>query len=414
MTWLEGAAGIPLRQLTNLRELLAGRSVTTPAMGSVTLDEDDVALARAWLKRRQGWSDPEPVRRYEEAFAAWNGSSHAFAFMGGRVALSACIHALGLKPGDEVIIPGYTCVVVPNAFKYARVNVVYADIELQSFGLDAGSVRSKITERTRAVMVQHLYGLVSRDYDKVLALAEEHDLHVIEDCCHATGAEHHGVKVGNRGHVAFYSSEQSKIFTTIQGGMATTNDAEIADRLSRYQADAPYPDEAWIDRQLHNVVLNYYRFKHPQRWWRGDLAVLRYGHKRLVSTTQGECSGVRPQHYGRRMPAPIAVIGSNQLKKIDRYNERRRETALYWDDWCLSAGYGRPLVLAESLPVFLRYPVLVEPEKKRKPSWAKKELGVTLGVWFISHVHPAPRSIDGCPHADEAVRRCVNLPCLLD
>ena len=247
---------------------------------------------------------------------------------------------------------------------------------------------------------------MSRDYEAVLKLAKEKGLFVIEDCCHATGAEFRGTKVGNFGHVAFYSSEQSKVFTTIQGGVATTNDPQIAERLRAFQESAPHPDERWIDRQLHNVILNYYQFKHPQRWWRGDVAALKYGHKRLISTTEGECDGIRPTHYGRKMPAPIAAIGSNQLRKIDMYNEKRRETARRWDAWCEENGYDKPLVIPESKPVFLRYPVLVEQEKKRHPGWAKKELGVTLGVWFTSHVHPAPRTVAGCPNADEAVARC--------
>ncbi|MFQ5511116.1 MAG: DegT/DnrJ/EryC1/StrS family aminotransferase [Candidatus Krumholzibacteriia bacterium] len=414
MNWSNGAAGIPIRQLTHLRDLLTGRPVTTPAMGSASVGRDDVDLSREWLARRGEWYDPAPVRRYEKEFASWNGSSHAFAFMGGRVALSACIDALGLGPGDEVVLPGYTCVVVPNAFHYAGVEVVYADIELQSYGLDAGSLRSRLTPRTRAVMVQHLYGLVSRDYQEVLDIAAERGLYVIEDCCHAAGAEFGGVRVGNRGHVAFYSSEQSKVFSTIQGGMAVTNDAAIAGRLQGYQAQAPCPDEDWIDRQLHTVALNYYQFKHPQRWWRGDLAVLRHGRKRVVSTTAGECDGIRPEHYGCRMPAPIAALGSHQLEKVDTTNARRRGAAAHWNAWCEGAGYAPPVVVEGSVPVFLRYPVLVEPEKKGKRSWAKKELGVSLGVWFISHVHPATRRVDGCPNADEAVRRCVNLPCPLD
>src|SRR6185369_9477098 len=174
--------------------LCRGLPVVTSSLGSMTLEEDDVELARTLLRNRCGWLMEEPVRLYEAEFARWNGSSHAFAFMGGRVALSACIHALGLRVGDEVILPGYTCVVVPNAFDYARIKTVYADIELETYGLDADRLAEKFTSNTRAILLHHLYGLVCRDFEKVLDLSRSHGLKVMEDCAHATGAEFRGKK----------------------------------------------------------------------------------------------------------------------------------------------------------------------------------------------------------------------------
>jgi perosamine synthetase len=133
----------------------------------------------------------------------------------------------------------------------------------------------------------------------------------------------------------------------------------------------------------------------------------------LISTTPEEEAGIRPETYGRRMPSPIAALGLNQLRKIDAFNAERRATAKRWDDWCNRRGYARPVVVADSQPVFLRYPVLVGPERKRDTSWARAELGVGVGVWFVSHLHPAKGRVEGCPNADRAVAECVNIPCLL-
>jgi dTDP-4-amino-4,6-dideoxygalactose transaminase len=396
-------------QVRNLIRFVRGRSLTYPPLGSVTLDEDDVSLAKAWLKSREQWYDCQIVQQYEQAFSQWNGSEYAYAFMGGRVALSACIHALGLQPGDEVIIPGYTCVVVPNAFHFAGVETIYSDIELDTYGLDVALIEEKITPYTKAILLHHLYGLVCRDYEKIIAIAREHNLYIIEDCAQSTGAEYKGKKVGTHGDVGFYSSEQSKVFTTIQGGLAVTDDPTIAEGLQGYLRSVSYPDEAWIERQLYNVILNYYRFKHPQRWWRGDWISLRLGNKRLISTTTEEEQGRRPDNYGRKMPASIAALGINQLEKIDHYNELRRQTAKRWDAWCDANGYEKPVIVSDSLPVYLRYPVLVEPEKKRNLKWGA-ELGVELGRWFVSNLHPAKFSVDGCPNANAAVERCVNFP----
>ncbi len=104
------------RQAKNIVKMARGKSVNYPSLGSMTLDKDDVAIARQWLRNRADWDNKKVVSEYEAAFARWNGSKHAFAFMGGRVALSACIYALDLKPDDEVILPGYTCVVVRMRF----------------------------------------------------------------------------------------------------------------------------------------------------------------------------------------------------------------------------------------------------------------------------------------------------------
>jgi dTDP-4-amino-4,6-dideoxygalactose transaminase len=136
------------------------------------------------------------------------------------------------------------------------------------------------------------------------------------------------------------------------------------------------------------------------------------GDQRMISTTSDEEEGKRPEHYGMLMPAPVASIGLNQLGKLDDYNRRRREAAEEWDAWCERNGYQRPLVLPESTPVFLRYPVIVEPEKKSNRLWAIKEMGFEPDVWFATHLHPAARTVSDCPNADRAVAGCINLPTL--
>ena len=361
-------------------------------------------------KKRTDSYDPGIVAWYETEFARWNGSEYAFAFMAGRVALSACIYALALKPGDEVILPAYTCVVVANAFKYAGIKTVYCDIELDTYGLDIQQLEDKVTFKTRAVLLQHLYGVVCRDYEAILGFAKRNKLKVIEDCAHATGAEYKGIKVGNRGDVAFYSSNRSKVFTTIEGGIAVTNHEAINKRLQTFYNRAILPNENLINKLLHNVFLDYYSFKHPRRSVLEKCIWIQYGDKYHVSTSDEEQSGEYPPNYIARMPAPIAALGLNQLRKIDKYNDLRRQTAKRWDGWCEKNNYRKPLVIADSTPVFLRYPVLIEPEKKADTAWAVKELGVELGVWFVSNLHPTKLTVSGCPNAEMAVKQCVNFP----
>lgn len=379
----------------------------------MTLDIDDVDLAKRLLAHRGKWNDRNIVAQYEKQFAQWNGSQNAFAFMGARVALSACLYALGLKPGDEVLVPGYTCIVVVNALRYAGLTPVYIDIEFDTYGANISDLLHKLTRNTRAIVLQHLYGLVSRDYIDIIEVARKHGIKVIEDCAHSTGATLSSIKVGNMGDAAVYSSERSKIFSTVMGGIATTNDPEIAARLMQYRDNAPDPDDKYTERLLTNIILDYYIQKNNQRWWRADLFDLIYKNKKLISTTREEELGNKPKNYGMRLSGPVAALGLNQLGKIDHYNMLRRKNAERWNRWCDDRGYKRPLIIDDSEPVFLRYPVLVEPERKKNTSWAPKEIGVEVGVWYTSNLHPVPVKIDGCPRADEAVARCINLPCLM-
>ncbi|MFB3917200.1 MAG: DegT/DnrJ/EryC1/StrS family aminotransferase [Terriglobales bacterium] len=409
MSMLQTCKQIACHQASNLVRAASGTPLTPVPLASMTLDIDDVELAHRWILDRSHWDDIRPINDFESAFAEWNGSRSAFSFLGGRVALSAAIYALGLQPGDEVVLPGYTCVVVPNAFHFAGVKVVYCDIELDTWGIDVASMEARLTPRTRAVLIQHLYGLVCRDYESILHLSQRRGLRVIEDCAHATGAIYRGTKVGNRGDIGFYSSEQSKVFNTTQGGVAVTNDPRLAERLAEYQRRAPLPDADRTERLLYTLILNYHQNKDSQSWWRGDWTNLRYGDKRLISTTLEEEQGIRPAHYGARMPAPIAALGLNQLQKIDQYNELRRQTARRWAQWCDDNGYRQPAVIEGSKPVYVRYPVLVEPERKANPTWANA-LGVELGVWFVSQIHPVATPVTNCPAAAEAVARSINFP----
>jgi dTDP-4-amino-4,6-dideoxygalactose transaminase len=336
----------------------------------------------------------------------------AFAFMSGRESLSAVVEALGLSQGDEVIVPGYTCVVVPNALAFAGVTPVYADIEFETYGLDVTRLDRSVTPRTRAIVIHHLYGLVCRDYLATIEYARSRGLFVIEDCAQATGATLDGVRVGNRGDAAFYSLEQSKVLTTFQGGVAVARNDAIASRLAEIRDRASLPDSARTSRVLQNLIMNYHVFKDPQRGWRGDYASLRFGAYRIETTTPGELRGEKPQGYGARMPAALAAVASNQLRKVDFYNARRREHAARWDRWCDENGFERARVVPGSTPVFLRYPVLATPELKRNRMWSKRSLDVELGTWFVSQLHPSNRPVAGCPNAAVAVERCINFPTL--
>jgi perosamine synthetase len=375
-----------------------------------TLDVDDAELASRFL--RHGYTEQSDViTAFEQRFAEWNDSKYAFTFANARTALRVAAQSLGLRSGDSVVLPGYTCVVVANAFWHSGVHTIFCDIELDTFGPDSVSLFSRVDKTTRAVVIHHLYGLVSKEYERIAHEARERRLHIIEDCAQAMGARYKGIRVGNLGDVAIYSFEQTKVLSTGRGGILTTNSDDLAERIARIQASLPFPSEEFVRWQLRVVRVCaglHARGRAPLSdlfWWifKGP----------VPGVWPNELKGGAAPDYMCRMPSAIAAIGLNQLAKSENYFKLRWLGAQYWADWCRKQGYTLPLVLEDSNPVFLRYPVLVEPERKRNPSWAKQELGIELGMWFRSHLHPAEYTVVGCPNADTAVARCVNLPTIL-
>jgi perosamine synthetase len=406
------AGRIVRSQVIAVRNLLRGWPLVYTGPASMTIEAEDLELAADLMRDRSRWSDPGSIVRFEDRFAGWNGSAHAVSFVSGRVALAAAVGALGLGSGDEVVVPGYTCVVVANALTHAGVIPVFADIELDTYGLDAASLRGALTPRTKAVVVQHLYGLVSRDLLEIIDLCRSRGLFVIEDCAQAAGAALEDRRVGNFGDIGIFSADPSKPFNCVQGGVAVTSDERWFARLAARQRSMTFHDDETTLNRLRNVSLNYALNKDPRRWWRGDLTWARHGHEYFYGIPTPEVDGAAPADADCRMSPPIAELARQQLERLDYYNERRRANALRWAGWCDANGFARPVVVKNSTPIFLRYPVLVRPEMKRDLRWATRSLGVVPGTWFTSHLHPAARSLDHLPAATTAVERCINFPTL--
>lgn len=405
-------ARIARSQLIAARNAVRGWPLVYTGTTGMTLDADDLELADALLADRRDWASDAPVAAFEREFAAWNGSSSAFAFASGRIALSAAVDALGLRAGDHVVMPGYSCVVVATALRNAGIQPIFADIELETYGLDKDALQRSITPQTRAILVHHLYGFVSRDLDAILEIARARGLAVIEDCAQAAGAQHGGRHVGNFGDVAIFSGDASKPFTCIQGGIAVANDERLSARLGTIRTAAATHGDPAIEQRLRNVALIYAMNKDPQRWWKAELIWARHGRDYFFGIPAAELAGASPLDAGYRMSGPIARLAANQLRKLDHYNARRRANAGRWEAWCDAEGFAKPLTVRGSIPSVLRYPVLVKPEMKRDLRWAFRSLGVVPGQWFETHLHPSPEVIDGVPNATRAVAECLNFPTL--
>ena len=171
------------------------------------------------------------VEQFETAFSKYIGADHAITVANGTVALHLALIALGIGRGDEVIVPTLTYVASVNAIAYTEATPVFVDSLKSNWQVDPDDIERKITEKTKAIMVVHLYGHPC-DMERIMAIAKKHDLFVVEDCAEGFGSYFAGQHVGTFGDISTFSFYGNKTITTGEGGMVVTNDETLYARAS--------------------------------------------------------------------------------------------------------------------------------------------------------------------------------------
>jgi dTDP-4-amino-4,6-dideoxygalactose transaminase len=231
------------------------------------------------------------VRAFEEAFAARVGAAEAVATTSCTTALQLALYVMGVRPGDEVIVPSLSFIATANSVWHCGATPVFADIDPETYNLDPEAAERAITDRTRVIMPVHQVGLPA-DMDRFLELGERHGIAIVEDAACAVGATYKGHGIGSMGPLACFSLHPRKVITTGEGGMITLNDPEVADRLRKLRAHAM--DVSDLARHAaKDVVIESY----PERGWNS------------------------------RMTDMQAQLGLCQLEELDWILERRRELA---------------------------------------------------------------------------------------
>lgn len=260
-------------------------------------EEEANAVGRVLLSNAVNYWTGDECRRFEQEFAEWTGARHAVAVVNGTVALEAALHALGVGAGDEVVVTPRSFVASAACVVAVGATPIFADVDPDSQNLTADTIACVLSPRTRAVICVHLAGMPC-DMDPILALARDNGLFVIEDCAQAHGATYRGRAVGTLGDIGTWSFCQDKIMTTGgEGGMLTTNDADLWSRIWSYK-DHGKSYEALYGRE------------HPPgfRWLHESIG------------TNG------------RMTEMQAAIGRIQLKRMGAWTAaRRRNAQRIWD-----------------------------------------------------------------------------------
>jgi perosamine synthetase len=353
------------------------------------------------------------IEAYEKVFARQVGVRYAFSFASGRIALYALLKALGVKNGDEVLLQVPTHIVVPNAIRYLGARPAYVDCSLRTYNMDLKEAERKISKKTKVLLLQHTFG-VPVDMDAALALAQRYGLTVIEDCVHALGATYGGRQVGSLGRAAFFSTEETKTISSTMGGIAVTDDSELAVRLRAFQNDCAWPSSQLTAAYLVKLIIYYLLTEpHLHAYIRVLYEVVGRRHPLPRATVHEELCGIRPTNYEQRLSNAQAALALRQLERLEDNLAHRRKSAQEYQRLLSEAGFKLLEPPSKAEPAFLRYPVWVENRAAVIHATAPHAI---LGDWFTSVLEEAVNPIYGdyemgsCPRAEALATHLVNLP----
>ncbi len=347
----------------------------------------------------------------------WEPGPAVIPFIKGRVALYAILRAAGIGPGDEVLIPGFTCVVVAGAVGYTGARPVFYDIVPETYNGDPEQAVAMITERTRAVLVQHTFGMPA-DLGRLPTLCRERDILLVEDCAHATGALTPAGPAGSLGDAAFTSFQWSKPVTTGLGGAARINRPDLAEKLRRI-ADEEF-DEPSLLKSLTLLTVSS-AFEHlfrPAVFWTVRDAYRWLGKRGLVAGSSSAAELVDPaipaayaETFGRPRHGQIARV----LRRLPATIAHRTAIARRYAEWCDGHGFARQHETVGSASAHLRFPLLVN-DRPRLLADARANR-IEIGDWFNAPLHPAEAAGEAfgytpgtCPVGDRLAQCVINLP----
>ena len=311
-------------------------------------------------------SKGEFIRRFEKGFSEYIGSPNVTSVCNGTVAIHLALEALGIGPGDEVIVPTFTYIASVNTIIQTGAKPVFVDSLESTWQIDPEDVKRKITSKTKAIMVVHLYGLPC-DMDAIGALCREHKLLLVEDCAEAFGTRYKGRHVGTFGDIATFSFFGNKTITTGEGGMVVAN------------------EKGTIERAFH--LKN-----------QGVSATREYWHDVVA--------------YNYRMTNICAAIGLAQLENVEEILARKRQVAAWYQEDLA----GLPLVAHREMPdtvhSFWMCSIAVDDASQRQPlrDFLKAQGVETRPVFYPSHTMPHCATNETFAVAESLAARGINLP----
>jgi perosamine synthetase len=355
----------------------------TLAYGGQTIEEDDINAVAETL--RSDWLTTGPkVDAFEEAFADFVETEEAVAVSNGTAALHAAMHAIGIGPGDEVIVPTITFAATANSVTFEGGTPVFADVDPDTLLLAPESVEEKVSPDTKAIVGVDYMGQPCR-YDALRDIADAHDLVLLDDACHATGGSYKGRPVGSLADLNTFSLHPVKNMTTGEGGMITTDNADWAEKMRRFRN--------------HGITSTHHERAEEGSWY----------------------YEIPEAGYNYRLTDFQCALGMSQLQKLPGWVERRREIASRYDEAFGSMEAVEPVKRREDATcayhLYVIRLVLDQLQADRKKIFeALQAEGIGVNVHYIPvHLQPYYRENFGtepglCPNAEAAYERILTLP----
>ncbi len=333
----------------------------------------------------------------------------------GRGALAMILASFGITTGDEVVVQAYTCMVVINAIRSVGATPIFCDID-KTLNIDPAFLQSVITKKTKAVIVQHTFGVPADIFSIQKILEKWTNIALIEDCAHSIGSQYAEMPVGSYGDAAFFSFGRDKAFSSVWGGMALIN---ASGKKYQKQPLSSYPlidpPMSWVRTQILHPLL-FSLFLPVYRYGIGKVGIELAKQLHLISNQveRSEKDGI-PAEVARYLYAPsLARLLMTQLQKLDRYvKERRSDVDQYVRCFTKNDGYTTQEIRAGSS--LMRFTIFVDMADDLIV-YAKKH-GVLLGRWYSHVIDPGGSSYEkagyqdgSCPNAEWYAKRAVNLP----
>jgi len=350
--------------------------------GRQAVDQEDIEAVVDVL--RSDWLTTGPkVAEFEAAWPQVTGARHTISVNSGTAALHAAAFGAGIGPGDEVIVPALTFAASANCVLYQGGKPVFVDVQADTLNVDPAAVEAALTHRTRAIVAVDYAGQPA-DLDELRAIAERHGLWLIEDAAHAIGATYKGRAIGSVSDITTFSTHPVKHVTTGEGGMVTTADDAVAQRLR------------WF--RNHGITSDH-RQRAEKGGWFYEMVALGYNY---------------------RLPDINCALGLSQLRKLQPWLARRRAVAARYNAAFAGLPAVRPLaVRPEREPAWHIYPILLDLErlsKGRAQAFAAlRAENIGVNVHYIPvYWHPYYQELGYrrglCPIAERSYERLITLP----
>lgn len=385
----------------------------TIALGlSPNVQPDDVWVAIKQIISPWKYQKGDSIGTIEKWFKSYFQSEAAVTFTNARSGLYAILSCLGIGKDDEVIVQAFTCVVVPTPVLATGAKVIYADVT-KNLSLDLKDLEKKITKRTKAIIVQHTFGMPA-EIDKIVKIAKTHGLYVIEDVAHGLGIQYKGKKLGTFGIASIFSFGRDKAFSSVFGGVVVTKDASLSQKLKIFQRQRSFPSFSWIFQQLLHPIVFSVILPLYDRMSLGKviLVVLQKLHLLSFPVESYEKRGNFYPDSIKKYPNALAVLLLHQLEKIASYNHKRKVICNMYLHVLEELHIDSPAKENEEL---LRFPIYLEKPFAMKEYFRSQQ--IYLGDWYANIIDPKDTNFSAigyvrgsCPQAEYYAHRIINLP----